>query len=188
MQAFNWTHGAFLGATLGSETTAAATGKVGVVRRDPMAMLPFCGYNMGDYFGHWLDVGRSLSLPAEDLHRSTGSAPDADGNSSGRASARTCACSKWIVERCGGGGKAVRTPIGIVPTIDAIDRTGLEVPDEVMQRLLRVDPAEWVEAVARREDFLKSFGSRLPAALRSEHEALAHRVYDADATRLRTDR
>ena len=177
-EANDWTHGTFLGATLSSETTAAATGKVGVLRRDPMAMLPFCGYNMGDYFGHWLDVGRSLTSPPR-LYRVNWFRTDAEGRFLWPGFGDNLRVLKWILERCDGGGKAVRTPIGIVPTMDAIDRTGLDVPDEVMLRLLRVDPAEWVEAVAGQEDFLKSFGSRLPAPLRTEHEALAHRIYEA---------
>ena len=96
-QAFNWQHGTFLGATLASETTAAATGAVGVVRRDPMAMLPFCGYNMADYWGHWLEVGKASVQPAEDLPRQL--VPRDAGGSSGPASARTCASWRWVVDR-----------------------------------------------------------------------------------------
>jgi phosphoenolpyruvate carboxykinase (GTP) len=177
-EARDWAHGTFLGATLSSETTAAATGKVGVLRRDPMAMLPFCGYNMGDYFGHWLDVGRALTSPPR-LFRVNWFRTAADGSFLWPGFGENVRVLAWILERCQGRGKAVETPIGFVPTLDGIDRTGLNLPDEIMLRLLRVDPAEWVEAVAGQDDFLRSFGSRLPPALRAEHHTLAQRIYEA---------
>jgi len=179
-QGRNWQHGTFLGATLSSETTAAATGKVGVLRRDPMAMLPFCGYNMGDYFGHWLEVGKKLKAPPK-IFRINWFRTDATGRFLWPGFGDNLRVVKWILERCSGQGKAVETPIGFVPTVDAIDRSGLNISDEMMKRLLYVDPAEWTEAVAGQEDFLNSFGSRLPQVIRDEHDELARRVQFAVA-------
>jgi phosphoenolpyruvate carboxykinase (GTP) len=175
-QSRNWTHGTFLGATLSSETTAAATGKVGVLRRDPMAMLPFCGYNMGDYFGHWLDVGRGLSTPPK-IFRVNWFRTSEDGRFLWPGFGDNLRVLQWILERCAGHGEATDTPIGWVPTITAIDRDGIEL--RAMASLLKVDPAEWVEAVAGQEHFLNSLGDRLPAAIREEHTQLAHRIHDA---------
>jgi phosphoenolpyruvate carboxykinase (GTP) len=177
-EARDWQHGTFLGATLSSETTAASTGKVGVLRRDPMAMLPFCGYNMADYFGHWLDVGRSLTQPPR-VFRVNWFRTGPDGRFLWPGFGDNVRVLAWILERHEGRGKAAETPIGFVPTRDAIDRTGLDVSDQVMDMLLRVDPAEWVEAVAGQHDYLKTFGARVPAALQAEHEALAHRIFEA---------
>jgi phosphoenolpyruvate carboxykinase (GTP) len=177
-QSRHWTHGTFLGATLSSETTAAATGKVGVLRRDPMAMLPFCGYNMGDYFAHWLDVGRGLSAPPK-IFRVNWFRTGEDGKFLWPGFGDNLRVLQWILERCVGHGEAVETPIGWVPSLNAINRDGIDLPDKAMSLLLKVDPAEWVEAVAGQEDFLNSFGDHLPAALRNEHTQLAHRIHDA---------
>jgi phosphoenolpyruvate carboxykinase (GTP) len=173
----NWQHGTFLGATLSSETTAAATGKVGVLRRDPMAMLPFCGYNMGDYFGHWLEVGAALASPPK-VFRVNWFRTNNKGRYLWPGFGEDLRVLKWIVERCEGGGKAKWTPIGPMPTLHAIDRTGLDLSDETMAALLSVDPAEWVEAVAGQEAFLESFGDHLPEGIRDEHAALARRIQD----------
>ncbi len=177
-QSRDWTHGTFLGATLSSETTAAATGKVGVLRRDPMAMLPFCGYNLGDYFGHWLDVGNGLKSPPK-IFRVNWFRTGEDGRFLWPGFGENLRVLRWILERCEGHGLAVETPIGWVPTLNAIDRIGISLSDTAMTQLLKVDPAEWVEAVAGQEDFLNSFGDHLPQALRAEHTQLAHRIHDA---------
>jgi phosphoenolpyruvate carboxykinase (GTP) len=177
-EARNWQHGTFLAATLSSETTAAATGKVGVLRRDPMAMLPFCGYNMGDYFNHWLKVGANLTNPPR-IFRVNWFRTDERGRFLWPGFGDNLRVVKWILERCDGQGKAVDSPIGLLPSLDAIDRRGLDVSDQAMSNLLKVDPAEWVEAVAGQEDFLNSFGSRMPQAMWDEHNKLAHRIHDA---------
>ena len=122
-EARNWQHGTFLGATLSSETTAAATGKVGVLRRDPMAMLPFCGYNMGDYFEHWLEVGRDAGARRREIFRVNWFRTGDDGKFLWPGFGDNLRVLKWILERCEGDGEAVETPIGFVPTPDAIDRT-----------------------------------------------------------------
>ncbi len=177
-QSRDWTHGTFLGATLSSETTAAATGKVGVLRRDPMAMLPFCGYNMGDYFGHWLDVGNGLKSPPK-IFRVNWFRTGEDGRFLWPGFGENLRVLRWVLERCEGHGLAIETPIGWVPTQNAIDRAGIQLSDAAMAQLLKVDPAEWVEAVAGQEDFLNSFGDHLPQAIRAEHTQLAHRIHDA---------
>jgi phosphoenolpyruvate carboxykinase (GTP) len=174
-EARDWQHGTFLGATLSSETTAAATGKVGVLRRDPMAMWPFCGYNMGDYFQHWLDVGATLARPPK-VFRVNWFRTGESGRFLWPGFGDNLRVLKWILERCEGRGQVVDTAIGGVPTIDAIDRTGLTMASADMDQLLKVDPAEWVEAIAGQEELMHMFGSRMPKALRTEHEELARRI------------
>ncbi|HET9215647.1 MAG TPA: phosphoenolpyruvate carboxykinase (GTP) [Terriglobia bacterium] len=176
-EAFNWQHGTFLASTLSSETTAAATGKVGVLRRDPMAMLPFCGYNMGDYFGHWLEMGKTLKQPPR-IFRVNWFRTNDQGKFVWPGFGDNLRVLQWVLDRCEGRGKATNTPIGLTPTIDAINREGLSISDNVMKGLLKVDPAEWVEAVAGQDDFLKSYGRRMPKAMWEEHEALARRIDD----------
>jgi phosphoenolpyruvate carboxykinase (GTP) len=179
-EARNWQHGTFLGATLSSETTAAATGKVGVLRRDPMAMLPFCGYNMGDYWRHWLDVGNTLSRPPR-VFRVNWFRTGADGKFLWPGFGDNLRVLKWVLERCEGRGDAIETPIGYVPTPQALDRTGLAISDQELTQLLRVDAAEWVEAVEGQEHYLRSFGTHLPPEIQHEHEVLAARIHDAVA-------
>jgi len=180
-EARNWQHGTFLAATLSSETTAAATGKVGVVRRDPMAMLPFCGYNMGDYFAHWLRIGQNLKAPPR-IFRVNWFRTGRNGRFLWPGFGENLRVLEWVLERCAGRGKAVETPIGWTPTPDAINHAGLGVSDEVMQELLSVDPGEWLDAVSEQEAFMKSFGNRMPKAIWEEHDALARRVREAVAT------
>jgi phosphoenolpyruvate carboxykinase (GTP) len=171
----NWQHGTFLGATLSSETTAAATGKVGVLRRDPMAMWPFCGYNMGDYFRHWVDMGAKLATPPR-IFRVNWFRTGESGKFLWPGFGDNLRVLKWILDRCEGRGGFVETAIGAIPTTDAIDRTGLNVTDADMKELLKVDPAEWVEAIEGQEELMKMFGGRMPEALREEHEELARRI------------
>jgi len=177
-EARSWQHGTFLGATLSSETTAAATGKVGMLRRDPMAMLPFCGYNMGDYWRHWLDVGRSLRK-APHVFRVNWFRTGEDGRLLWPGFGENLRVLKWILERADGGGSAVDTPIGWLPQREAIDRAGLTIVDGALDTLLKVDPAEWVEAVEGQDNFLRTFGRHLPQRIYDEHVDLAHRIHDA---------
>ena len=176
-EARDWQHGTFLASTLSSETTAAATGKVGVLRRDPMAMLPFCGYNMGDYFGHWLEVGKALKHPPK-IFRVNWFRTNDQGKFIWPGFGDNIRVLEWVLERCEGRGKALETAIGYTPTIDGINREGLNISDSVMEGLLRVDPAEWVEAIAGQDDFFKSYGRHMPRAMWEEHEALARRIDD----------
>jgi phosphoenolpyruvate carboxykinase (GTP) len=177
-EARNWQHGTFLGATLSSETTAAATGKVGVLRRDPMAMWPFCGYNMGDYFQHWLDMGAKVTRPPK-IFRVNWFRTSAAGKFLWPGFGDNLRVLRWVLDRCEGRGGAVETAIGAVPTPDAIDRTGLNVSDADMVELLKVDPAEWVEAVAGQDELINMFGSHTPEAIKQEHQELARRINTA---------
>jgi phosphoenolpyruvate carboxykinase (GTP) len=169
----DWQHGTFLGATLSSETTAAASGKTGVLRRDPMAMLAFCGYNMGDYFHHWLRVGRAVAHPPR-VFRVNWFRVDERGKFIWPGFSENLRVIKWIFERCDGTGKGRETPIGIVPTPDAIDRAGLKVSDEAMRQLTTVEPGDWAEASADQGTFFRSLGARVPREMFEEQKRLAH--------------
>jgi phosphoenolpyruvate carboxykinase (GTP) len=173
-QSFNWQHGVFVGASMASETTAAATGAVGVVRHDPMAMLPFCGYNMADYFRHWLTMGRSIPHPPAIFHVNW-FRTDAQGNFLWPGFGQNVRVLKWILERVRGGGKAVETPIGLIPTPDGLEREGLDLPASVVEELLRIDRSDWENEIASQHQFFEQFGARLPQQIQEEHEALARR-------------
>ena len=176
-QSFDWQHGTFLGAIMSSEKTAAAAGKVGEVRRDPMAMLPFCGYNMGDYFAHWLKIGGqtdAAKLPK--VFYVNWFRKSDDGRWLWPGYGENSRVLKWIIERVAGTGKATQTPIGYLPTVDAIDRTDLAVSEADMEDLLTVDPAEWKGELPSIQEHLESFGDHLPQAMWSEFEALRDRL------------
>ena len=170
-QSRDWAHGVFVGATMGSETTAAATGAVGVVRRDPMAMLPFCGYNMGDYFGHWLRVGRSLAHPPAIFHVNWFRS-DAAGRFVWPGFGENLRVLLWIVGRVKGNADAVETPIGLVPVDSSIDWSGLALSASDRAMLLRVDRAEWAAELPELRAFFERFGTRLPAELASSLDSL----------------
>ncbi len=168
-QSFSWQHGTFLGATASSEKTAAAAGKVGELRRDPFAMLPFCGYHMGDYFGHWLKIGSKAApdkLPKIFYVNWFRKSPE--GKFLWPGYGENSRVLKWIFERVNGEGKAVETPIGYLPAPDALDLTGLNVTPENIRRLLCVDTNEWKAEADSIEQHFAMFGDRLPAGLREE--------------------
>jgi phosphoenolpyruvate carboxykinase (GTP) len=174
MQATDWQHGVFVGAAMGSETTAAATGAVGVLRRDPMAMLPFCGYNMADYFGHWLAVGRKLDRPPAIFQVNwfrTGA-----GSFLWPGFGENLRVLLWIVERVTGRGAADWTPIGAVPAHDDLNLHGLDLPAGAVSDLLRVDRSEWLEELRAQRGFLSKFGDRLPHEMLEEAEKLETRL------------
>lgn len=176
-QAFNWQHGTFLGSIAGSETTAAATGKVGQLRRDPFSMLPFCGYHMGDYFAHWLAMGKRTEeskLPKIFYVNWFRKTPE--GRWLWPGYGENSRVLKWIFERTEDRGKAVETPIGYLPAADAVDTSGLDIPAEDMAELLRVDTGGWLEEAAGIREYYRKFGDRLPSALRDELEALEKRL------------
>jgi phosphoenolpyruvate carboxykinase (GTP) len=171
-QSRDWQHGVFLGATLSSETTAAASGKTGVLRRDPMAMLAFCGYNIGDYFHHWLDMARDLTSPPK-VFRVNWFRTDYRGRFLWPGFGENLRVIKWIFERCDGTGKGKETPIGTVPTPRAIDRSGLTISDEALETLFAVEPGDWAEASADQAAFFKSLGERVPKEMFAEQRRLA---------------
>ena len=160
-EAFDWSHGVFLGSAMSTETTAAITGKVGVVRRDPMAMIPFCGYNMADYFAHWLAMGPRLATPPK-IFRVNWFRRDADGRFLWPGYGDNVRVLKWMVERIRGTGRADETPIGLVPAAGALDTSGLDVTPAQLREALRCDPGEWLQALDELSEFNKQFGSRLP--------------------------
>jgi phosphoenolpyruvate carboxykinase (GTP) len=174
-QSFNWPHGVFVGAGMGSETTAAATGAVGVTRRDPMAMLPFCGYNVGDYWGHWLEMGRRMSNPPAIFHVNW-FRKDNDGNFLWPGFGQNVRVLMWMLGRIRGTADARETPIGYVPTPDALDLDGLSLSPQTVERLLEVDTQDWKHEWADQGQFFQKFGDHLPAALAEEHAALKTRL------------
>ncbi len=174
-EAFDWQHGTFLGATLASETTAAATGAVGVVRRDPMAMLPFCGYNMGDYWSSWLSIGKRLTRPPT-IFRVNWFRRDASGRFLWPGFGDNLRVLEWVIARCKGSGSADETPIGYLPTPAGLNRRGLDVSDAALAELLAVDRDGWRANLRGQAEFFAKFGDRLPAGIQEEHEALAQRL------------
>ena len=160
-ESFDWSHGVFLGSAMSTETTAAITGKVGVVRRDPMAMIPFCGYNMADYFAHWLATGPRLSNPPK-IFRVNWFRRDADGRFLWPGYGENVRVLKWMVERIRGTGRADETPIGFVPAAGALDTGGLDLSSAQLREALRCDAGEWLQALGELDEFYKQFGPRLP--------------------------
>jgi phosphoenolpyruvate carboxykinase (GTP) len=177
----NWQHGVFVGATMASETTAAATGAVGVVRRDPMAMLPFCGYNMADYFGHWLEMGPKIKHAPKIFHVNW-FRRGVDGKFLWPGYGENVRVLKWILERVNGTAEANETPIGFVPKPNSLTLDGLNLTREALDELLRVDSAAWAEEAHATEEFFKQFGDRLPKAIREEQKALDARLHSPATT------
>jgi len=174
LEAEDWTHGTFIGAVMASETTAAATGKVGVVRRDPMAMKPFCGYHFGDYWGHWLDVGAKLEHPPK-IFQVNWFRRDADGNFIWPGFGQNLRVLEWICERCKANVEAVETPVGRLPADGAINLDGLSEPPD-MRALLEVDGRQWREELAQVSEHLERFQDRVPVALRQRLDELSSRL------------
>ena len=165
-EAFDWEHGVFLGSIMASETTAASTGEVGKLRFDPMAMLPFCGYNYADYFAHWLSIGKATTpdkLPR--IFFVNWFRRDDQGRFLWPGYGENSRVLKWVFERTDGDVDAVDTPIGKLPTVDALDLTGLDVSDSDMQTLLSVDAEGWKAAIPQIREFYATFGEKLPANL-----------------------
>ncbi|MFA4938533.1 phosphoenolpyruvate carboxykinase (GTP) [Brevundimonas sp.] len=181
-EAFDWEHGVFMGSTVASEGTAAAENKVGELRRDPFAMLPFCGYNMGDYFSHWLKMGQgrdASKLPR--IFFVNWFRKDQDGRFVWPGFGDNARVLKWISERIDGEAEAVETAVGRVPSVAALDLSGLDLTPAQLSILLDVDAGVWAEEAALIPDFYRQFGDRLPTALWDQHTALVARLDEAGA-------
>jgi phosphoenolpyruvate carboxykinase (GTP) len=174
-QARDWEHGVFVGSIMASETTAAATGKVGVVRRDPMAMLPFCGYHMGDYFGHWLSMGEKIPNKPQ-IFNVNWFRTDDQGNFEWPGFGENLRVLLWILDRCEGKANAVETPIGFLPTPDDLFTEGLDCSRQTLEDLLTVDANLWRGEVESVKEFYKQFGDKLPEALSDQLRELQRRL------------
>ncbi len=174
-ESFDWQHGSYVGATMASETTAAATGAVGVVRRDPMAMRPFCGYNMARYFRHWLDMGKKIASPPKIFHVNW-FRQDEDGEFLWPGYGENLRVLEWVLKRCNGGAGAVETPIGFVPEEGALNLDGLDISDEAVDKLLEVRADDWVAELDGMQKFFDQFGYELPEEMLEEQQALKSRL------------
>lgn len=174
-ESFNWQHGVYVGSQMASERTAAQYGKLGEVRRDPMAMLPFSGYNMADYFAHWFDMGKRMKHPPKIFHVNW-FRQSSDGKFLWPGFGDNLRVLEWILDRVAGNGEATETAIGYVPKPTCIDLSGLRLELSVMNELLSIDPNEWLEDLKLQEEFYAQFGDRLPQEIRTEFDALRKRL------------
>jgi len=180
-QSFDWTHGTYVGSAVSSETTAAATGAVGVLRHDPMAMKPFIGYNVGDYWAHWLEMGEKLGDKAPKIFNVNWFKQDENGNFIWPGFGDNMRVLDWIIKRCEGTIDAKETAIGYVPNMGDINVTGIEdeVTPEIMEKLLDVDTGLWTKEIAEMRNYYKELadkGARIPAALEAQLDALEARL------------
>ncbi len=175
-EAFDWDHGVFMGSIMGSEKTAAAAGKVGELRFDPMAMLPFCGYNMADYFAHWLELGRREGVHLPKVFMVNWFRKDDSGRFLWPGFGENSRVLAWVFERCDDEGGAEQTPIGLVPAEGALETAGLGLSAEDMEKLLSADTDEWIAQLPQLKEHYAMFGERLPAELREQLHALETRL------------
>jgi phosphoenolpyruvate carboxykinase (GTP) len=179
-EAFDWTHGTFLGSIIASEKTAAAAGKVGELRRDPMAMLPFCGYNMADYWAHWVrGIGKRPGARLPRLYYVNWFRKNAAGEFLWPGFGENARVLKWVFERCEGTAKASETPIGFLPAEEALELEGLELDKEDLADLLRVDVEGWLHEVPLIREYYARFGERMPRELVEQLDALEARLQAA---------
>ncbi|MCJ7587710.1 MAG: phosphoenolpyruvate carboxykinase (GTP), partial [Candidatus Aminicenantes bacterium] len=171
-ESFNWPHGVFMGARTGSETTAAAAGKVGVLRRDPFAMLPFCGYNMGDYFRHWINIGSLCSRPPR-IYGVNWFRVDERGKFIWPGFGDNARVLKWILDRIDGKVGAKETPLGLVPHVKDLVLDGLTIPKDKIETLFAIKPGEWNEELADIKAFLDPFSRHLPYEIGREYDRMA---------------
>jgi phosphoenolpyruvate carboxykinase (GTP) len=177
-EAFDWPHGVFMGSIMGSEQTVAAAGTLGELRFDPFAMLPFCGYNMADYFAHWLEIGRKEGAKLPKIFMVNWFRKDAEGHYLWPGFGENSRVLAWIFRRCDADADAAETPIGLVPTEEAIDTQGLELSPDAMAQLLKVDPDEWRAQLPQVRQHFAQFGDDLPSELREQLERLESRLGD----------
>jgi phosphoenolpyruvate carboxykinase (GTP) len=175
-ESFNWQHGTFLGAGVSSETTAAASGAVGKLRHDPFAMLPFCGYHMGDYFNHWLSIGKDEGLKLPRIYYVNWFQRDEEGKFIWPGFGENSRVLKWIFERTEGKENGKETPIGVVPGDNALDLSGLDIDEKAMSRLFEIDKEAWKEEVEELRNYFKKFGGKLPEGISDELEGLKKRL------------
>lgn len=175
-QSRDWNNGVFVGSIMASETTAAATGAVGVLRHDPMAMKPFCGYHMGDYFGHWIEMGKILGDKAPKIFNVNWFRLDEDGKFMWPGFGDNFRVLEWIIKRCEGKADAVETPIGYLPRPEDINLEDLDMDMETLKKILTVDNDKWTAETKEIEEYYKIFGDKLPAELRAELEGLKERL------------
>ncbi|HEY7453108.1 MAG TPA: phosphoenolpyruvate carboxykinase domain-containing protein, partial [Thermoleophilaceae bacterium] len=175
-EAFDWEHGVFMGSIMGSEKTAAAAGKIGDLRFDPMAMLPFCGYHMGDYFGHWLEIGRRDGAQLPKIFMVNWFRKDDDGKFLWPGYGENSRVLAWVFERCDDAAEADETAIGLVPSEGALDTSGLDMPEDALARVIGVDADEWREQLPQLREHLATFGDKLPDKLRAELDKLETRL------------
>jgi phosphoenolpyruvate carboxykinase (GTP) len=171
-QSRDWNHGVFVGSIMASETTAAATGAVGVVRRDPMAMLPFCGYHMADYWAHWLEMGEKLGDKAPKIFNVNWFRLDDNGKFIWPGFGENLRVLEWIINRCEGKADAAEAPIGYLPKPDDINPEGLDFSVDALKSILEVDRDLWLQEVKDIEEFYKKFGDKVPAELKKQLEIL----------------
>lgn len=176
MESFNWNHGVFLGASLSSEMTAAAKGEVGKLRRDPFAMLPFCGYHMGDYFKHWIQMGQTPGAKLPKIFHVNWFRKDDEGQFIWPGFGDNSRVLKWVFERCQGKAEATRSAIGNLPAEGSLDLSGLKLSEEAQTALFEVTPKAWLKEVTLLEEYFTMFGNRLPQELKNELQRLADEV------------
>ena len=175
-EALDWNHGTFIGTIIASEMTAAAFGTIGQLRRDPMAMLPFCGYNMADYWSHWLGIGKKEGAKLPKIFYVNWFRKNEAGKFIWPGFGENSRVLKWVFERCNGSADAIDTPIGKMPTLDGIDFNGLEMNEADKANLLRVDVEGWLQELPGIEEYYDSFGNHLPEELRQQIKALKKRL------------
>jgi phosphoenolpyruvate carboxykinase (GTP) len=168
-ESFNWTNGVFSGARMGSETTAAAAGKVDVLRRDPMAMIPFCGYNMADYFNHWIALGKRVKNPPKIFSINWFRTND-DDKFLWPGFGENIRILKWIIDRVENRAGAKKTPVGFIPDANDLELSGLDMPKENLEKLFEVKGEQWREEISDIEKFFSQFGSKMPEELLKELE------------------
>ena len=172
----DWTHGVFMGSVLSSETTAAATGAVGVVRRDPMAMRPFIGYNVGDYLQHWLDIGNTEGAQLPKIFYVNWLRRDEDNSFLWPGFSENSRVLKWVFERVAGTAEAVESPLGLTPVEGGLDTEGLDFTDEQLRKALAIKPEEWETELGLIEEWYAELGDSVPTELRNEVDRLRERL------------